>query len=226
MNDALTAVALTLKLATITSVILIIIALPVSWWLANWQHKAKAYLLSLLTLPLVLPPTVLGFYLLVLFSPQSAFGGLWIELTGQQLTFSFVGLVIASLIYSLPFAIQPLYSGFLQFDKRYLDVAKTMGIPRLARLRTILLPLMKAPMVVAFGLSFAHTLGEFGVVLMIGGNIPGETKVISIALYDQVEAMNYTEAHYLAGGLLLFSFALLAILYRFNGSVANASHQR
>ncbi len=185
--STLEAILLTFKLAFITSGLLLLIALPLAWFLANWQSKAKPLVMSILALPLVLPPTVLGFYLLIAFSPQSALGQGWQSLTGSNLAFSFEGLVLGSVI-----------SAFEAFIK-------------------IVLPLSKAPIVVALGLSFAHTIGEFGVVLMIGGNIPGETQVLSIALYEQVEALEYNSAHNLALTLLIFSFVMLAALYRFNG---------
>ncbi|GFD67897.1 molybdate ABC transporter permease [Alteromonas sp. KUL156] len=215
--STLEAILLTLKLAFITSTLLLLIALPLAWFLANWQSNAKPLVMSVLALPLVLPPTVLGFYLLVAFSPQGALGQGWQSLTGSSLAFSFEGLVLGSVIYSLPFALQPLYSGFSQLDGRYLDVAKTLGFSATEAFMKIVLPLSKAPIVVALGLSFAHTIGEFGVVLMIGGNIPGETQVLSIALYEQVEALEYDSAHNLALALLIFSFVMLAALYRFNG---------
>ena len=215
--STLEAILVTLKLAFITSGLLLFIALPLAWFLANWQSKAKPFIMSILALPLVLPPTVLGFYLLVAFSPQSALGQGWQSLTGSNLAFSFEGLVLGSVIYSLPFALQPLYSGFSQLDNRYLDVAKTLGFSATEAFMKIVLPLSKAPIVVALGLSFAHTIGEFGVVLMIGGNIPGETQVLSIALYEQVEALEYDSAHNLSIALLVFSFLMLAALYRFNG---------
>lgn len=215
--STLEAILLTLKLAFITSGLLLFIALPLAWFLASWRSKAKPFIMSILALPLVLPPTVLGFYLLVAFSPQSALGQGWQSLTGSNLAFSFEGLVLGSVIYSLPFALQPLYSGFSQLDNRYLDVAKTLGFSPIEAFMKIVLPLSKAPIVVALGLSFAHTIGEFGVVLMIGGNIPGETQVLSIALYEQVEALEYDSAHNLSIALLVFSFLMLAALYRFNG---------
>lgn len=217
--STLEAILLTLKLAFITSGLLLVIALPLAWFLANWQSKAKPLVMSILALPLVLPPTVLGFYLLIAFSPQSTLGQGWQSLTGSNLVFSFEGLVLGSVIYSLPFALQPLYSGFSQLDNRYLDVAKTLGFSAAEAFMKIVLPLSKAPIVVALGLSFAHTIGEFGVVLMIGGNIPGETQVLSIALYEQVEALEYESAHNLALALLVFSFVMLAALYRFNGAI-------
>lgn len=216
--DMINAVLLTFKLALVTSVLLLAMATPLAWFLANWEHKAKPFILSVFALPLVLPPTVLGFYLLIAFSPQSALGQGWLALTGSSLAFSFQGLVLGSLVYSLPFALQPLYSGFVQLDKRYLEVARSLGFSRLEGIYRIVLPLCKAPIIVAFGLSFAHTVGEFGVVLMIGGNIPAETQVLSIALYEHVEALEYERAHVMSLGLLVFSFVVLALLYRFNGS--------
>ncbi|MDO6569214.1 molybdate ABC transporter permease subunit [Alteromonas sp. 1_MG-2023] len=216
-NSAFAAVGLTLKLALLTSILLILLVTPLAWKLANWQHKLKPVFMSVLALPLVLPPTVLGFYLLVAFSPQNPVGQGWQWLTGHQLAFSFEGLVVGSFIYSLPFALQPLYSGFTQLDKRYVEVAHSLGFSKIETFFRIILPLCKAPFIVAFGLSFAHTIGEFGVVLMIGGNIPGETQVLSIALYEHVEALEYESAHALSLGLLLFSFLLLTLLYRFNG---------
>ena len=216
MQSDIDAIWLTLKLALFTSVLLMLIATPLAWKLSRWQHKAKNLVLAVVALPLVLPPTVLGFYLLVVFSPNAIAGELWQFFTGEQLAFSFAGLVIGSLIYSLPFAVQPLYASFLQLDSRYIDVARTMGMSRWSRFRRIIMPICKPAFVVALGLSFAHTVGEFGVVLMIGGNIPGETQVLSIALFEHVEAMEYGKAHTLAFGLLVFSFLLMALLYRYN----------
>ncbi|QPG07152.1 molybdate ABC transporter permease subunit [Salinimonas marina] len=207
---------LTLKLAGITSVLLLVIATPLAWWLARWQHRFKHWVLAVIALPLILPPTVLGFYLLIAFAPDAWLGQVWQGLTGTQLAFSFSGLVLGSLIYSLPFAVQPLYTGFTGLDKRYLEVAHTLGMSRYACFRRIVMPLCQSYFIIAFGLSFAHTIGEFGVVLMIGGNIPQHTQVVSIALYDHVEAGDYRSAHTLAFGLLVFSFALLSLLYRFN----------
>lgn len=215
-SGAFGAVWLTFKLALITSLFLMVIVTPLAWKLANWQHNFKSIVLAVLALPLVLPPTVLGFYLLVAFSPDSLFGQAWQTLTGSQLAFTFEGLIIGSIIYSLPFALQPLYSGFTQLDKRYIKVAHSLGFGKIDTFFKIILPLCKAPAIVAFGLSFAHTIGEFGVVLMIGGNIPGETQVLSIALYEHVEALEYQRAHVLSFGLLIFSFLLLTVLYRFN----------
>lgn len=193
-----------------------LIATPLAWKLSRWQHKAKNLVLAVVALPLVLPPTVLGFYLLVVFSPDALAGQLWQAVTGQQLAFSFSGLVLGSVIYSLPFAVQPLYASFIQLDSRYIDVARTMGMSKWSRFRRIIMPICKPAFIVALGLSFAHTIGEFGVVLMIGGNIPGETQVLSIALFEHVEALEYGQAHALALGLLVFSFLLMALLYRYN----------
>ncbi|MDO6476633.1 molybdate ABC transporter permease subunit [Alteromonas sp. 1_MG-2023] len=210
------AIWLTLELAMITSLVLMLIATPLAWKLSRWQHKAKNLVLAVVALPLVLPPTVLGFYLLVVFSPDALAGQLWQAVTGQQLAFSFSGLVLGSVIYSLPFAVQPLYASFIQLDSRYIDVARTMGMSKWSRFRRIIMPICKPAFIVALGLSFAHTIGEFGVVLMIGGNIPGETQVLSIALFEHVEALEYGQAHALALGLLVFSFLLMALLYRYN----------
>ncbi len=216
MSDDWSVIWLTLKLAGITSVLLICIATPLAWGLARWQHRFKHWVLAVIALPLILPPTVLGFYLLIAFAPDAFIGQLWQGVTGTQLAFSFSGLVLGSLIYSLPFAVQPLYSGFTGLDKRYLEVAHTLGMSRAACFRRIVMPLCQSYFIIAFGLSFAHTIGEFGVVLMIGGNIPQHTQVVSIALYDHVEAGDYQSAHTLAFGLLVFSFVLLSLLYRFN----------
>ena len=192
--STLEAILLTLKLAFITSGVLLFIALPLAWFLANWQSKAKPFIMSVLALPLVLPPTVLGFYLLVAFSPQSALGQGWQSLTGSNLAFSFEGLVLGSVIYSLPFALQPLYSGFSQLDNRYLDVAKTLGFSATDAFMKIVLPLSKAPIVVALGLSFAHTIGEFGVVL-INCWCPSLDRLAFIAFYSsQYPCMNCTSA--------------------------------
>ncbi|MBC3767398.1 molybdate ABC transporter permease subunit [Neptunicella marina] len=216
----ITALWLTLKLAFITSCILLVIGTPLAWWLSGWQSRFKPLVLAIVALPLVLPPTVLGFYLLIAFSPQSEFGALWQNITGKQLAFSFYGILLGSILYSLPFMLQPLYAAFSQLPKTYLDVAHTLGMGKVARFCKIVVPLTKASFISAFGLCFAHTLGEFGVVLMIGGNIPGETQVLSIALFDHVESMQYQQAHVLAAGLLVLSFVLLVVLYRQHGKKA------
>lgn len=214
---SLSAIALTLKLAVITSAILLVITLPLAWALANWEGRAKPFVMSVFALPIVLPPTVLGFYLLIAFSPQGWLGQTWQAVTGSTLAFSFEGLVIGSVIYSFPFALQPLYSGFSQFERGYLDAAYSLGFSKLEAFWRIVVPMCKASIMVAVGLSFAHTIGEFGVVLMIGGNIPSETQVLSIALYENVEALDYEKAHALSLTLLAFCFLLLSVLYKFNG---------
>lgn len=212
----LTAILLTTKLAGVTTLILLIIGLPLAWWLAHCRWRAKPILEAIIALPLVLPPTVLGFYLLIAFAPNQVIGQLWFGLTGQQLAFSFEALVIGSVLYSLPFVIQPLQASFEQFPKALLETAATLGAKPLTRFFKLVLPLTRRSLLTAASLGFAHTLGEFGVVLMIGGNIPGETQLLSILLFDHVEALRYQQAHWLAGGLLLFSLLLLSIIYRFN----------
>ena len=213
----LTAIALTLKLAGISTVLLLLIAIPLSWSLSRWHSRWKAVVQAIVALPLVLPPTVLGFYLLLAFAPDSPLGDAWKAITGQRLAFTFEALVLGSVIYSLPFAVQPLYGGFTQLHPAYLQTASMLNLPWYVRLQRIVLPAIRPSLLIATGLSFAHTIGEFGVVLMIGGNIPGETRVVSIALFDQVESLNYTSAHKLAAGLLVFSLLLLVALYWLQG---------
>jgi molybdate transport system permease protein len=204
---------LTLQLAAVTTIILMLISTPFAWWLAHTRSRWKPAIEAVTALPLVLPPTVLGFYLLILMSPNSAVGGAWVNLTGETLTFSFTGLVIASMIYSLPFAVQPLQAAFEQAGLRSVEAATTLGAGPLDRFFTVALPMAKRGMLTAAILTFAHTIGEFGVVLMVGGNIPGQTKVISIAIYEHVETIRYTEAHVLSALLLAFSFAVLLVVY-------------
>ncbi|MGL5006561.1 MAG: molybdate ABC transporter permease subunit [Plesiomonas sp.] len=207
------AVWLTLKLAASTTCVLMLFSPWLAWWLARSQSRIRPLIESLVSLPLVLPPTVLGFYLLLAFSPQSLPGSYWQQLTGQTLAFSFSGLVIASVLYSLPFAVQPLQSAFVNMGDKELNAARTLGFNGIARFRYIVLPMSFPSFIIAAALSFAHTIGEFGVVLMIGGNIPGQTQVLSIALFDHVEAMDYQNAHALSAGLLLFSIAMLTLVY-------------
>ena len=214
---ALDAIWLTLKLAGLSTGLLMLLAIPVSWWLSRWNSRFKAVVQAIVALPLVLPPTVLGFYLLLAFAPDSPVGSAWLALTGERLAFTFEALVLGSVIYSFPFAVQPLYAGFAQFHPHYLQTARMLNLPWLSRLHYVLLPAIKPSLLIAAGLSFAHTIGEFGVVLMIGGNIPGETRVVSIALFDQVESLNYSGAHQLAAGLLVFSLLLLIALYWLQG---------
>ena len=214
-NDWL-AVALTLKLAGVTTLILLVVSTPLAWWLAHTRIRIKPVLEAIIALPLVLPPTVLGFYLLIAFAPDSAVGQLWQLLSGNTLAFSFSALVIASVIYSLPFVVQPLQSGFQQLPKPLIETAASLGAGPIDRFLSIILPLCRSNFLVASTLGFAHTVGEFGVVLMIGGNIPGVTRVVSVQLYDHVEALDYGQAHWLSGALLLFSFVVLFSLYTFN----------
>jgi molybdate transport system permease protein len=207
---------LTLKLGVLTVLILLAIAIPLSWWLSRYQGKLKPFMEATITLPLVLPPTVLGFYLLLAFSPDTWFGSIYAKLSGNQLAFSFEGILLASLIYSLPFVVQPILTAFVQLGVKYDKVAASLGMPKFKRFIYLILPIIRPAIISAVTLGFAHTLGEFGLVLMIGGNIPGETQVLSIALYNHVETMDYQQAHILAGILLLFSFASLTLLYKFN----------
>lgn len=207
------AVVLTLQLAGITTLILLLLGTPLAWWLANTRWRGKAALQAIVALPLVLPPTVLGFYLLIAFAPTSPLATLWQNLTGSRLSFSFSALVIASVLYSLPFVVQPLYGAFQQLPRSLLEGAATLGAGPLNRFFSLVVPMTRSSFVVAATLGFAHTVGEFGVVLMIGGNLPGETQVLSIALYDRVEALQYDSAHILAGGLIVFSLLVLTLVY-------------
>lgn len=209
----LLAVWLTLKLAASTTAILLLLSPPLAWWLSRSQHRLRPLVEAMVALPLVLPPTVLGFYLLLVFSPEYGLGGWWRETFGAPLAFSFLGLLIASVIYSLPFVVQPLTSAFVNMGNKELEAAATLGMGPFERFFRIILPMTLPSFVMAAALGFAHTLGEFGVVLMIGGNIPGETQVLSIALFDHVEAMDYGHAHILAGGLMGFSLVMLVLVY-------------
>jgi molybdate transport system permease protein len=203
------AIWLTLQLAVVTTVILMVIALPLAWWLATTRAQVRPVVEALVTLPLVLPPTVLGFYLLVLLSPNTVMGGWWLRMTGETLTFSFAGLVIASVIYSLPFAVQPLQTAFAAVPRQTLDAARTLGATARDAFFSIVLPLARRGFLTATVLTFAHTVGEFGIVLMVGGNIPGKTRVASIALYDEVQQLHYATAHAYAIILLVVSFLML-----------------
>ncbi|MBS8240372.1 molybdate ABC transporter permease subunit [Marinobacter lipolyticus] len=210
---------LTLKLAGITTLTLLLVGTPLAWWLARSQHWLRQPVFALVALPLVLPPTVLGFYLLLLLAPDGALGQLTQSLGLGTLPFTFEGLVVASIIYSLPFTVQPLHNAFITIQERLLEVAATLRASPRDRFLTVVLPLARPGFLTAAVLTFAHTIGEFGVVLMIGGNIPGETRVLSVAIYDHVEALEYTQAHWLAGGMLLFAFLVLVGLYSINGRV-------
>ena len=207
---------LTVRLGLVTVAILLIVGTPLAWWLARTRRRAKAAVEAVVSLPIVLPPTVVGFYLLILLGPNGAIGRPWVELTGHTLTFSFAGLVIASVVYSLPFVVQPLQNAFESLGRRYLEAAATLGARPLDAFASVVLPLSVRGYLTAFVMGFAHTLGEFGVVLMVGGNIPGETRVISIAIYDHVEALEYGVAHRLSLILLLFAFAAMVTLYAVN----------
>jgi molybdate transport system permease protein len=207
---------LSLELAAVTAAALLVIATPLAWWLAFTRNRARTVIEALVAMPLVLPPTVLGFYLLLLLGPAGIIGSAWLTLTDTTLTFSFAGLVIASVIYSFPFAVQPLQVAFESVGRAPLEAAATLGAGPLERFWRIASPLATRGYVSAMVLSFAHTLGEFGVVLMVGGNIPGSTKVISIAIYEHVETIEYAQAHILAAGLLVFSFVVLLAVYTLN----------
>lgn len=212
----LQALWLTLKLALLTVVILLVVGIPVAWKLAQYQGAAKPIFEAVIALPLVLPPTVLGFYLLVAFSPDTWLGSTYQSITGEQLVFSFNGILIGSIIYSLPFVLQPLINAFSQLGVQYNQVAASLGMPAFKRFVFLIIPLIKPAIISAATLGFAHTLGEFGLVLLIGGNIPGETQVLSIALFNHVELLEYQQAHRLALILLAFSFVSLTLLYKFN----------
>jgi molybdate transport system permease protein len=212
----LTAVAITLKLAGLSTLILLLLGTPLAWWLARTRWRFKFLLEAVVALPLVLPPTVLGFYLLVALGPHGPVGGLMEALGGRPLAFTFTGLVIGSVFYSMPFVVQPLQDAFRAVGRRPLEVAATLRAAPLDRFFTVAVPLARAGFFTAAVLGFAHTLGEFGVVLMIGGNIPGETQVVSIAIYDHVEGLEYGQAHWLSGVLLLMSFLMLAAVYALN----------
>lgn len=217
ISDAdLTALVITLKLALVTTVILIILGTPLAWWLARSRWRYKFFIESIVALPLILPPTVLGFYLLIALGPHGPVGGVLQSLGAQPLAFTFTGLVIGSIIYSLPFVVQPLQGAFTAVGNRPLEVAATLRASALDRFFSVAVPLARPGFVTAAVLGFAHTIGEFGVVLMIGGNIPGQTQVVSIAIYDHVEGLEYSHAHWLSGGLLLLSFILLMAVYAFN----------
>jgi molybdate transport system permease protein len=212
----LTALWVTIKLASVSTLVLLIIGTPIAWWLSRSQWRFKFIIEAIIALPLILPPTVLGFYLLISLGPNGPIGGLVSLLGGPPLAFSFTGLVIGSVFYSMPFVVQPLQNAFASIGNRPLEVAATLRASPLDRFLTIAVPMAKPGFITASVLGFAHTLGEFGVVLMIGGNIPGSTQVASIAIYDHVEALEYGQAHWLAGSLLLFSFLLLIIVYGAN----------
>lgn len=215
--DDLLAIWLTLKLAGVTTILLLLIATPLAWWLAMSRKWYKGIVSSLVALPLVLPPSVLGFYLLLLMGPHGVVGALTRTLHLGNLPFTFAGLVIGSVIFSMPFAVQPIQNAFEALGRRPLEVAATLRASRLDCFFSVALPLARPGFLTAIILAFAHTVGEFGVVLMLGGNIPGETRVLSVAIYNHVEAIEYGAAHWLAGGMVLFSFIVLLMLYSVSG---------
>ena len=207
---------LTLRLAVIVSALLLVIGIPIAHWLTYSRWRWKFLAEAVIALPIVLPPTVLGFYVLLALGSRSPIGRWWESLTGHTPAFTFEGLVIGSLLYSLPFAVQPFAASFSAVDRKFLDASASLGNSPLQTFHRVVLPLSKAGLVTGFALSFAHTLGEFGVVLMVGGNIPGVTRTVSIDIYDQVQAGNYASAHYTALALLIVSFLLLSLVYGLN----------
>ena len=212
----LTALWITLRLAGITTLILLLLGTPLAWWLARTRRRLRTAVEAVVALPLVLPPTVLGFYLLIALGPGGVIGWPAEKLGGRPLAFTFTGLVVGSVLYSLPFVVQPLQNAFTAIGRRPLEAAAMLRASPLDRFFTVALPLARPGYLTAAVLGFAHTVGEFGVVLMIGGNIPGETHVLSIAIYDHVESLEYGHAHFLAGGLLVLSFVMLLLVYSLN----------
>ena len=206
-------IILTLQLALITTVILLVISIPLAYWMANTKSRIKPIIEAIVSLPLVLPPTVLGFYLLIAFSPESAIGSFLNDVFGLKLAFSFSGLVIGSIIYSLPFMVQPLQAGFASLPASLSEASFVLGKSKYQTITKVLIPNIKKSILTGIVLTFAHTVGEFGVVLMIGGNIPNQTKVVSIAIYDEVESLNYSTAHVYSGILLAVTFAILLLVY-------------
>ena len=212
-------IILTLRLAGLTAVILVVVGVPIAYWLTYSRWRWKFLVEAVVALPLVLPPTVLGFYVLVAVSPRSPLGQMYQTLTGHSLAFTFEGLLLASVLYSLPFAVQPFTSAFGAVDPKLVEASWTLGVSRLKTFLRVTLPLSAAGVVTGVVLSFAHTLGEFGVVLMVGGNIPGVTRTVSIDIYDEVQALNYPAAARTALVLLLFSFVILSVVYALNRRV-------
>ncbi|QEA12031.1 molybdate ABC transporter permease subunit [Comamonas flocculans] len=211
--DDWSAIRLTLELASLTTALLLLVCTPLAWWLARTDSRWRAPIGAVVALPLVLPPTVIGFYLLVALGPHSPLGQFTEALGLGRLPFTFGGLLVGSMVYSLPFAVQPLQRAFEAMGARPLEVAASLGAGPLDRFFTVALPLARPGFVTAAVLSFAHTVGEFGVVLMIGGNIAGKTRVVSVQIYDHVEAMAYSQAHWLSGGMLAFAFIVLVLLH-------------
>jgi molybdate transport system permease protein len=213
------AIGVTLKLATLTAVVLLVIGLPIAYWVSFSRWRWKFLIESVVALPLVLPPTVLGFYILVAIGPHSPLGQLYTDLVGSPLPFTFQGLLLASILYSLPFAVQPFAAAFDQVDRKLIEASWTLGVSRVMTFFKLVIPLSMAGVVTGFVLSFAHTLGEFGVVLMVGGNIEGETRTVSIDIYDEVQALNYAGAAKTALFLLVVSYLVLLLVYAVNRKV-------
>ena len=213
LSPDMTAVILTAKLAGLTTVLLLIIGTPIAWWLARSKSRLSHVVGAVVMLPLILPPAVLGFYLLVFLGPQGPVGQLTQAMDLGLLPFTFAGLVVASVIYSMPFVVQPIQQAFVTIGEQPMEAAATLRASPLNAFVTVALPLARPGFITAAVLGFAHTVGEFGVVLMIGGNIPGKTQVLSMAIYNHVEAFEYESAHWLAGGMLCFSFLVLLLLY-------------
>lgn len=220
----LQALLVTLRLATVTTAILLLIAIPLAYWIVSTRSSFRALVEAITALPILLPPTVLGFYLLVLLGPRTIIGRAWIHLTGHPLAFTFSGLVIGSIIYSLPFAVQPMIAGFSAVDAALVEQARLLGASRFRLLRSVLLPLSARSLGAAALLCFTHTVGEFGVVLMIGGDIPGATRTLSIAIYDQVQDFAYAAANRTALLLIAISVTSLTLLYARRGSHLGASY--
>lgn len=211
-------VFLSVQLAAITTVILLAIGAPLAWWLAVTRSRLRPIVEAVTALPLVLPPTVIGFYLLLLMNPGAPLGGFWVSMSGGTLSFSFAGLVIASVIYSLPFMVQPLQAAFETVGRGPMEAAASLRASRLDAFLSVMLPQSGRGILTACVLTFAHTIGEFGVVLMVGGNIPERTRTVSIAIYEHVESLEYAQAHMLSAGLLIFSFVVLVAVYALNRS--------
>ena len=220
------AIWVTFKLAALTAVILMIVGLPIAYWVSFSRRRWKFLVESVVALPLVLPPTVLGFYILVAIGPHSPFGRFYNDLVGHPLPFTFEGLLLASILYSLPFAVQPFVAAFEQVDRRLIEASWTLGVSKLKTFFKLIMPLSKAGMVTGAVLSFAHTMGEFGVVLMVGGNLEGETRTVSIDIYDEVQALNYAGAAKTALFLLIVSYAVLLVVYAVNRNVWSAWPQK
>jgi len=214
-----TAIWVTLKLASLTATALLLVGLPIAYWVSFSRWRWKFIVESIVALPLVLPPTVLGFYILVAIGPHSPFGRLYSDLVGHPLPFTFEGLLLASILYSLPFAVQPFAAAFDQVDRRLIEASWTLGVSKFKTFLKLIVPLSGAGVITGFILSFAHTLGEFGVVLMVGGNIEGVTRTVSIDIYDEVQALNYAAAAKTAGFLLALSYLVLLAVYAMNRKV-------